>query len=77
MATKVNLDKHIWEGWTVSDFITELAPSIRAIMSNTSHQLAFKNKEELKKWCIENQPYYKRYIPEVVTYFAQIYNLKK
>ena len=64
-----NLNKHIWEGWTVQDFITELEPTFNQIQSNNSWQKPFKNKDELKKWCMENQPYYKKYIPEVFKYF--------
>ena len=33
-------------------------------------------KAELKSWCIDNQPYYKKYIPEVVNYFIKKYNIK-
>lgn len=64
----MNLNKHIWEGWTVQDFIDELEP-----------QLVYKefaNKAELKAWCMDNQPYYKKHIPEVVNYLAKKLNLK-
>ena len=37
----------------------------------------FKDTQELKKWCISNQPSYKRYIPEVVRYFALKYDIPK
>lgn len=72
----MNLNKEIWEGWTVQAFIDELEWSIKAIMSGHSWQIKFQSKEELKKWCIDNQPYYKKHIPEVVNYFANKYNLK-
>lgn len=62
-------NKYIWEDWTVQDFIDELEPQFDMIMSGNSWQKPFKNKEELKTWCMDNQPYYKRYIPEVVNYF--------
>ena len=65
----INLDRHVWEGWTVQDFIDELEPLFDQIMSGHSWQKPFKDKAELKAWCIDNQPYYKRYIPEVVEYF--------
>ena len=38
-------------------------------MSGNSWHKPFTSKEELKRWCMDNQPYYKKYIPEVVTYF--------
>ena len=27
------------------------------------------DEEEIKQWCKDNQPYYKKHIPEVVEYF--------
>lgn len=68
---KVNLDKHIWEGWTVRAFIEDLEPIFNMIIRGQSHISPFKSKEELKKWCMDNQPYYKKHIPDVVNYFAQ------
>jgi hypothetical protein len=76
MATKIDFDKHIWEGWTVKKFIDELEPSFDMIMRNQSHIQVFKTKDEIKKWCMENQPYYKKHIPGVVKYFTTKANLK-
>lgn len=73
---KIDYDKHIWEGWTVQDFINELEPQIHMVMSGFSWQKPFSNKTDLKKYCMENQPYYKKYVPDVVNYFAQKYNIK-
>ena len=28
MATKINMDRYVWEGWTVGAFIRELAPAV-------------------------------------------------
>jgi len=67
--------KHIWEGWTVQDFINELEPIFNMIMNNNSHIKKFTDKNTLKKWCIDNQPYYKKHIPEVYQYFKQKANL--
>ena len=71
----MNLNKHIWEGWTVKDFIDELNDIVEMIQNNDSHIEPFKTKEELKVWCMDNQPYYKKYIPEVVEYFAKKHNI--
>ena len=71
-----NLNKHIWEGWTVQDFITELEPTLDMIQNGNSWQKPLKTKAELKSWCMNNQPYYKKYIPEVVNYFMKKYNIK-
>lgn len=68
---KINIDynKYIWEKWTVQDFIDDLHKII--------YFQDFKNEEQLKKWCISNQPYYKKYIPEVFEHFKQIIKLKE
>jgi hypothetical protein len=73
---KINFDKEIYEGWTVRDFINELEPQLNLIQSGRSFIEPIKTKEELKKWCKENQPCYKKYVSDVVNYFAQKYNLK-
>jgi hypothetical protein len=57
----VDRNKHIWEGWTVGDFIDEL--------ELTYKYQTFESKSELKKWVKSEQPYYKRHIPEVYNYF--------
>ena len=64
------MEKHIWEGWTVKDFIDELEPTIKMIMENSSYIKPFENKKQLKEWCIDNQPYYKKHIPDVYEYFC-------
>ena len=71
-----NLNKHIWEGWTVQDFIDQLEPNLDMIQNNNSWQKPFVDKTKLKQWCMDNQPYYKKYIPEVVNYLAKKYNIK-
>jgi hypothetical protein len=65
----INLNKHIYEGWTVGNFINELEPLFTMIQKGNSWQKPFKDEKELKKWCTENQPYYKKHIPEVFFYF--------
>jgi hypothetical protein len=69
-------DKHIWEGWRVIDFIDALEPQFNMIMSNNSWQKPFKTKQELKNWCKDNQPYYKKHIPEVYAHFVKKAGLK-
>ena len=60
----MNRDKHIWEGWTVGDFVDDINP-----MFNMHGK--FKSKAELKKWVASEQPYYKKHIPDVYNYFLQ------
>jgi len=66
---KINLDKHIWEGWRVCDFIESLEPTFEMIMRGNSWQKPFETKDELKQWCKDNQPYYKKHIADVFNYF--------
>lgn len=72
----VNLNKLIWEGWTVGDFVDELSPEINLIMSGRSYLKPFKNRKELAGFCKDNCPYIKREIPEVIDYFAELFALK-
>lgn len=69
------MDKHVWEGWTVGLFINDLDPFLKMVIDNNNVNMP-KTKKELKKWCMENQPYYKKHIPEVVEFFSEKYNLK-
>lgn len=55
--------KHIWEGWTVQDFIDYLEV--------TFPYREFKDKKELKDWCKSEQHYYKKHIPEVYNHFLK------
>ena len=71
-----DLDKHIWEGWTVRDFIEDICLQLQMIQNGESWRSPLTSKAELKEWCKENQPYYKKHIPAVVNYFAKKYNLK-
>jgi hypothetical protein len=71
-----NLQKEVWEGWTVQDFIDELEPVIDIIMRGESWTKPFQSKLELARYTKENQPYYKKTIPGVNAYFANKYGLK-
>lgn len=45
-------------------------------MCGESWQKPFRTKEELARFIKENQPYYKKEIPEVNSYFAEKYWLR-
>ena len=64
----MNINKHIWEGWRVIDFIKEIEPTFDRINNNYNNS-GFKCRKELKKWVSSEQPYYKKHIPEVYKYF--------
>lgn len=70
---KINRNKIIFEGWTSQDFIESLEPMFNQIQANNSWMSKFtkNNTKDLKKWCIDNQPYYKKHIPEVFDYFKK------
>lgn len=74
MAT-IDYNKHIWEGWTVADFIRELTPTFNMIMEGRSWHKPFADKQELKEWCKDNQSYYKKHIPGVYNHFLKLSNL--
>jgi hypothetical protein len=65
--------RHIWEGWTVQDFINELTPIFEIQQSNSFGfgTSTFESKEDIKEWCKDNQPYYKKHIPEVANHFIK------
>ena len=67
----MNRDKHIWEGWTVGDFIETLEPTFDMIKNGRSHIKPFKTKKEVRDWCKSEQPYYKKSIKEVSDYFIK------
>lgn len=71
----MNLNKHIWEGWTVQNFIDELEDLVQLAVVGESHFKTIATKQQLKEFCKDNQPYYKKHIPEVVNYFAKKYSL--
>jgi len=71
-----NLNKHIWEGWTVQDFINELEPTLEMVQSGGSWKEPIKTKAELNAWCGDMQPYVKKPIKEVVEYFAKKYSIR-
>lgn len=65
-------NRHIWEGWTVQDFIDDLQPLFDQIMSGNSWKKPFTDEKELKQWCMDHQPYYKKHIPEVYNHFKKL-----
>lgn len=73
---KIDLTKHIWEGWTVQDFINGLEWQIEMIMTNQSWKKPFKTRKEVADYCKDYQPYYKKEIPDVVNYFCNKYNIE-
>ena len=73
---QINLNKHIWEGWTVGNFIEEINPTFNFILKQYGVK-HWENNSGLKKWIKQEQPYYKKHIPEVYKYFLNKLNTNK
>ena len=71
-----NMNRNVCEGWTPVDFIRELQPTLDLIMQGNSYIRPFTTKKDMTKWIVDNQPYYKKPISEVNSYFAKRYGLK-
>ena len=71
----MNMNREVWEGWTVQKFINELEPQLEIIMSGQSWKKPLSGRDELETWLKDNQPYYKKIIPEVRDYFCRKYRL--
>lgn len=71
----MDLNKHIWEGWTVQHFIDHLKMELDLIQSGDGLESIIDTREQMKKWCMSNQPYYKKYVKEVVDYFCNLYSI--
>ena len=79
----VNLDRQIRHKklgvMTPRQFVNALELEVGWIMDPYCRTTpsGFKDREELKNWCMSHQPFYKQYIPEVVSYFALKYDIPK
>lgn len=77
----VNLDRKIRHKklriLTPRQFVNALELEVSLIMDSyfPTTIKGFKDRKELKDWCMSNQPFYKKYIPEVVNYFALKYDI--
>jgi len=58
----IDMDKHIFEGWTVGDIIEHLDISFK-------YHPKFKSRDEVKAWQVSETPYRKKYVKEVVDYY--------
>ena len=61
----MDLNRNVWEGWTPQLFIDDLE------ITFPFAKASLKTKEDVKKWCKSEQPYYKKHIPEVAKHFIQ------
>ena len=73
---KINMDREVWEGWTVRDFIDYMEPLMDEIMLGRSLHKPFVTKTQMAMFVTSNQSGYKKKIPEVIEYFAERYCLQ-
>ena len=71
---KIDLNRNVFEGWTPKCFIDNLEPTFDMIMAGKSHIKPFTNNEQIRNFCVNQQPYYKKHIPEVNNYFKNKFN---
>lgn len=70
-----DLHHQVWEGWTPMDFIESMVDTLDMIMEGNSLYKPFKTKKDLFEFIQNEQPYYKKPIPEVNKFFAERYHL--
>lgn len=75
VLTMYNLQREVWEGWTVKDFILEVEPLVDMVMNRESFMEPFTTRREMIDFIRQCQPYYKKAIPEVNAYFVKKYGL--
>lgn len=75
VSKPLQMNKVIWEGWTAQNFVDELQPQLDMIMRGEAITAPFENRLDMFKWIRENQPYYKKDIPEMKEYFCRRYAL--
>jgi hypothetical protein len=63
------MNRHVWEGWTVQDFINYVQPFF-------DRWPRIDDLKKLRKEIKNAQPYYKKHIPEVYNYFKKLNNKK-
>lgn len=71
----VNYSKHICEGWTVRDFINYIEYSVNITINDYKSRGIVITKDIISRITSDQQPYYKRVIPDVVNYFCNKYNV--
>lgn len=71
----VNYSKYIWEGWTVRDFINDIEYSVDITINDYKSRGIVITKDIISRITSDQQPYYKRVIPDVVNYFCNKYNV--
>lgn len=76
LQQEMKMNREILEGWRVQDFIDDLQKQADLIMTGRGLRGPFSDRKDLEEWCYENQPCYRKPIPEVTDHFAKRYGLR-
>ena len=68
-----NASREVWEGWTVESFVSEVLFSFNIRIKNRG----WTSEADLKAWVKSEQPYIKKAIPEVQSYFVSLWRFLK
>ena len=68
-----NPAREVWEGWTVEAFVSEVLFSFNIRIKNRG----WTSEADLKAWVKSEQPYIKKAIPEVQSYFVSLWRFNK
>ena len=68
-----NASREVWEGWTVGRFVSDLLFSFNIRSKNRG----WTSEADLKAWVKSEQPYMKKAIPEVQSYFVSLWRFNK
>jgi hypothetical protein len=61
----MDLNRNIYEGYTPDDFIQRIRPQFYQRLAGRG----FKDKKEMIDFVCGEQPFYKKQVPEVISYF--------
>lgn len=71
--SKLDLDRVVYEGYTVGDMIRFVEPELKRAIRLGRPSVA--TRKELAEFCRRNQPYTSRRVPGMVPYFAKKYGI--
>lgn len=78
MAAKVNLNKHIWEGWTVGAIHDDMRWDADNIQKgNSCRHKPFKTQKEIAEWFKNEYPNWKKAANDIAKLIGEDYGLPK
>ena len=77
MAAKVNLNKEIWEGWTVGSIYKDVKPIADMIQRGESWKKPFKSQKDVAEWFKNDYPNWKKAANDIAKLLGDDYGLPK